>query len=356
MMSADGVHVEHKGLKARLNCFCAVSCFRMIILREGKGFMKNLIMTAPMKGLLFGMSVLLLQACGGSGGGGDVSDSGGLSFSGNSAPAEISSENAQEIGETAGESIQQAAAASGSPVSTPLGIELDSENQNVEIPAALMDLHEEVIASSGALSGLPIGPTVNVSEVCDSGSATATVPNFGGNTPSGRVVITIRYSNCTSRTEAGSISINGTVRFEYADFGNPNGATTIVYRNVRVSIPGVGTQTLNYTYTCSNPSDPRTCGYISDFQGSDGNTHRISDFSVSGNGQSGYTGAATFKHYTYGEVTISFNGITYGSCGSQPDGGSITFSSSNLTRGTINFNSNCTVSGTWTTSTGSGSF
>ena len=103
-------------------------------------------------------------------------------------------------------------------------------------------------------------------------------------------------------------------------------------------------------------TDAFSCTYNSDFVGTDGTTHRIADFNIFGNATDGFNGTATFYHGTFGSVSITATGITYGSCGTYPDGGSVAFDSTDGSSGTIIFNADCSVSGTWDNGVTVGSF
>jgi len=111
---------------------------------------------------------------------------------------------------------------------------------------------------------------------------------------------------------------------------------------------------LNLTVDC--PTGATSCSFSAEYTGADGVTHRVSEFNFSGNASFGFNGTATFFHGTYGGTRITATNITYGACGTYPDGGTIAFSSSDGSSGTVTFNSNCTISGTWSNSAGSGSF
>lgn len=287
------------------------------------------------------ISAATLYGCGGgssSGGGG------GVTYSGNTSPASVDADNAEAIGQAAGEAVEQAAGSS-SLSTSPLGIEVNGVNTDQEA------LHK-IIYDTSQLALLPSG--INVSdEVClDGGSANVSYSGSGATTGNGPLNMRITYNNCAN----GNYTISGTVRVEYENIGSDTSGFTIEYNNVTVSGYGYGTQTLNYAYSCTNASDFSSCTSYSVFESSDGGNHRVSEYSFSGNSSSGYNGSATFSHETYGSVSITVSGITYGNCGSSPDGGTVSFSSSNGTSGQITFTSDCTVYGSWNDGSVSGSF
>ena len=277
----------------------------------------------------------LISACGG--GGSSLSDSdGGVTFSGSTAPAAINEENAENIGTAAGESVQRAATSS-SFIPSAISIENNSEINISEI--------NQLIINNAKIAHMPSGIILN--GVCSSGSVSVNEPTQN----SGPVTLNFVYSQC--KLNGVNATATGKVRFHYNDFGNEAAGFDITYRNFRISQPGYQTITINMNISCVNES---TCSYNTDFVGNDGSTHRVSSFSFTGHFSTGYNGTATFYHGQYGRVSIAASNLTYGDCGLHPDGGAISFSSTNGTSGTINFNANCTVSGTWNNGTVSGIF
>jgi hypothetical protein len=282
----------------------------------------------------------LLSACGGGGSGSGDNSSAGVTFTGNTSPAEINETTAKDIGETSGEAILQASTTSSLPGAFETVEQID-----------LMPIHLSVIETSKSLELLPSGIDVSAQVCTGGGSANVSSPSG-----TGKVVQTITYNNCTLSSGLSNFTIDGTVIVIYENISNPNAGFSLSYQNVTVS--GITDQvvTINYTFTCTNLSDTSSCVTSSVFKGSDGNTHKISNFEISGTSSFGYNGTASFSHYSIGTVSVSATNLTYGSCSGSPDGGSISFTSSNGSSGTITFNSNCTVSGTWNSGTVSGSF
>lgn len=272
----------------------------------------------------------LLSFCGGGSGGGGGSS--GVLFNGNTNPAAIDDTNAQAVGKSAGESIQNADASTGLP---------RAASVTTQTP---MDQIKNLIFSTINAPNIVIG--VDIPGVCDPGSVS--IDNLPTAT-SGPIEFTFVYTNCV--VIESNITVNGSVFVHFDDFDDPNAGFTFVYSNFTVIDPVNGTTTINLTLVCT---DPINCTFNSDFVGADGDTHRVTSFSISGDASSGFNGTATFLNGTYGEVTITVTNITYGNCGSYPDGGNISFTSSNGSFGTIIFNPDCTVSGTW--NDGAGNF
>ena len=208
----------------------------------------------------------------------------------------------------------------------------------------------DIVVSTTSLLNFPAG--FDIPGVCNNGSAS--VPDTEAPPTSGPYNVTITYSNC--EVTGTNITVTGTATVHYDDFTDLNAGFSITYNDFTVTDPVNGTTTINLSFSCTNLSDINTCTYSSDFVGNDGITHRVTDFNITGDSTSGFNGTATFFHGTFGEVSITITNITYGSCNTYPDGGDISFISSDGSSGTIIFNSDCTTSGTWSNSSGSGSF
>lgn len=269
------------------------------------------------------------------GGGGGTTTGGSTTFDGNTAPAAIDATNTEAIGKAAGESVQKADASTGLPGAIAINSPIN------------MDQINDIVLSTANSLNIPAG--IDVPGVCSSGSAS--MSDTAAPPTSGPYDMTITYNDCTVTNT--NITVDGSAVIHYDDFSNPTTAFSITYNNFTVTDPVNGTQTINMSMACNGTG----CSFNSDFAGSDGVTHRITNFNVSGDASSGFSGSATFFHGTYGEVTTSFSGITYGgSCGSIPNGGTITYNSTDGSSGTIIFAGDCSVSGSWSNSGGSGSF
>lgn len=269
-----------------------------------------------------------------SGGGGAAAPV--TSYTGSTTPAAIDADNAETIGKASGEAIQIANSSTGLPV----GISVDSNTSD-----NLTEINNIIISNLDILT-LPSAVDISA-QVCSSGTASRTDP---GNVQSGPVDITVTFSNCALTYS--DITISGTAKMHFDDIANRNTDFSITYTNFKVTDPN-GTTTINMSMVCTSGS---ACVFNSDFVGSDGLTHRVSNFSFYGSASTGYNGSATFYHGTFGSVSISATNITYGSCGTYPDGGSVAFNSTDGSSGTIIFNADCSVSGTWDNGVTVGSF
>ena len=269
-----------------------------------------------------------------SGGGGAAAPV--TSYTGSTTPAAIDADNAETIGKASGEAIQIANSSTGLPV----GITIDDA-----IVTNLTEINKIIISHIDVLT-LPVGVDISAN-LCSTGTASSTDP---GNVQSGPVDITVTFSNCALIYS--DITISGTAKMHFDDIANTNAGFSITYTNFKVTDAN-GTTTINMSMVCTSGS---ACVFNSDYVSADGTTHRVSNFSFYGSASTGYNGTATFYHGTFGSVSITATNITYGSCGTYPDGGDISFSSSNGSSGTIIFASDCSVSGTWNNGVTTGSF
>ena len=269
-----------------------------------------------------------------SGGGGAAAPV--TSYTGSTTPAAIDADNAETIGKASGEAIQIANSSTGLPV----GISIDNNTSD-----NLTEINNIIISNLDILT-LPSAVDISA-QVCSSGTASSTDP---GNVTSGPLDITVTFSNCAFIYS--DITISGTAKMHFDDTANRNMDFSITYTNFKVTDPN-GTTTINMSMVCTSGS---ACVFNSDFVGSDGLTHRVSNFSFYGSASTEYNGSATFYHGTFGSVSITATNITYGSCSTYPDGGSVAFDSTDGSSGTIIFNADCSVSGTWDNGVTSGSF
>ena len=275
-------------------------------------------------------SSLALFGCSSDGGDGGsaASPTASVSYSGLSTPSAVNSANAKALTTTGGEAVQHAADSSSARA---LGVEISTDSHEAEMLAANL---ASAMASASPLA-VPSGFTMSGS--C---GGSMTIPDdqlsaFGAE--SGPASFTATYTDYCDASFGAQYTINGQVTFDYVDIGDLNTGFTVQYKDVTFN-DGSETATINMTVDCSSATD---CTVLSDYVGNDGSTHRVADISVFGDATNGYNGSATFYHPDHGSVSITAISVTYGSCGSFPDGGSVTASG---TTGTaqIDFNTDCT--------------
>ena len=278
------------------------------------------------------LGTLLITGCGSSGGGDDGGTS-DVTYSGNTSPAAIDATNVEAIGTAAGESVEKAVSI-GLPGVT--GVVIDNTID--------MDVINNIVQTIVSRASLPAGVEEDFSELfCTSGTVIGSYP---GDPQSGPVDVTITFTNCA--VIGAPLTFDGVAIWHFNDINNLEAGFSINYKNFKVTDEKGQTTTINMNMVCTSTG----CTYNSDFVGSDGITHRVTDYNIYGDKTSGFYGDATFYHGTYGKVFIYVNGITYGSCGFLPDGGTIEFNSSDGSFGVITFHDDCTVSGNWTDSLG----
>lgn len=276
---------------------------------------------------------ILISACGS--GESTLSDSAGVTFNGNQQAASINDENAKQIGTAAGESIQRAAwiGALTLPINT-------ASTANI----SASEINQSASDSSDQANDVTAAATL---ATCTSGSATISQSTLS----SGAISHIVVYNRC--KLIGSNTTANGRVTVIYNNIENLSAGFNLTYTNLTLSTTGSADIRLNVKVICANLT---SCTYNSDFIGSDGRTHRVTSFNLTGNATSGFNGSATFYHGQHGRVSIASSGLTYGNCGTEPDGGVISFSSNNGSSGTIIFDPDCTVSGTWSNNSGAGAF
>ena len=274
---------------------------------------------------------LSLTLFGCSSGGGDSGAAAGtnatISYAGLSSPSAVNATNAEALTTTGGESVQHGADSSSSRV---LGVEITGSSIDLEMLSANL---ASAMASAGS-PALPTGFTMTGS--CGGSMSIPDEQLSSFSATSGPVSFTMTYTEYCDGSVGTQYTIDGQVSFNYLDIGDPAAGFTIQYKGVTVN-DGSGPVTINMTVDCS---DTTTCTIASDYIGDDGSIYRVSDISFFGDATTGFNGSATFFHPGHGTVSITASNVTYGSCGSFPNSGSVTASG---TTGTaqIDFNSDC---------------
>ena len=250
-----------------------------------------------------------------------------ISYAGLSSPSAVDVTNAETLTTASGEAVQHGAESSSSRV---LGVEISGSSIDLETLSANL-------ASAMATAASPALPTGYTMTGSCGGSVSIPDEQLSSfSATSGPVSFTMSYINYCDGSVGAQYTINGQVLFNYLDIGDPNSGFTIQYKGVTIN-DGSGPVTINMTVDCSGTT---SCTIVSDYIGEDGSIYRVSDISFYGDATTGFNGSATFFHPDHGSVSITASNVTYGSCGSFPDGGSVTASG---TTGTaqIDFNSDC---------------
>jgi len=282
--------------------------------------------------MFIGVAAISLVGCGGGGGGDNPGDGSGSGYTGSTAPASITGNNAEGVGQDSTEAVRQAIDTNSAGGSVPFGISITDTSALAQVQA--INGHVLNILQN---ANLPIGIVLDGSSFPEESGycgGTVTVPdNFldGGTTG------TITYNNlCLDLGGVyGAMTVNGTITV------GANGATS--YANFSVAFEN-GT-----SFSCNNVG----CSTSTVYSDSNGTSYQITDASVSGDGSSGFSVNATYCQSSYGCLTIQTdNPILFDCSNAAPSSGSISFSSTNGSSGTITFNSCSSYTITYTLSAG----
>jgi hypothetical protein len=267
----------------------------------------------------------------------DDGNGGDGSFSGNTDPAAIDDTNAEAIGTTSGEAAVNAIETTQANSANPFGIKMIMDADS--LPDIVVLAARSAVASIES-NNLPAGVVIDSSQLGPDfcGGSVNAPDSFGQNeTLNGTLTFNDLCYNDTSSGQ--TITMSGQVIFVQ----NAN-EFSITYDDFTVT-SNLGTSTLNAIMVCD--ADFLNCEWTSDFVGADGNIHQVSGAIAFDTGD-GWQVNATLFHSEYGEIVISTTvPITFGQCGPFPDGGTIAYESENGSFGTVQFNGDCTYSGSW---------
>jgi hypothetical protein len=270
-------------------------------------------------------SSLALVGCGSSGDSAPAAPK----YTGTTSAAKVDSTNAEALGTGSGEATQQGGTANGGiPTFASIG---DASTTDIEA------LSQKIIAliQKRTVTDLP-------TSFSEAGSCGGSFSGPDSALPaSGAYSITLSFNNYCDSLIDPTLVFSGKATFYLPDVNDFN-TFTMQFINFKVT-ENSQTTTLNMTMSCAG----LTCSITSDFKSSTGDVHRVADIIISGDATFGFIGTMTFYHADYGSVSVSVSGITYGSCGVFPDGGTITYNGTSGSTGSISFASNCTYSGTY---------
>ncbi|MCI0505579.1 MAG: HtaA domain-containing protein [Gammaproteobacteria bacterium] len=277
--------------------------------------------------LSLGMLVLLTACSSGGGGGGATAPT----YSGVTTPAAVSASNAEEISTTATEATEQAIVSNNASNSNPLGVSITGSTDS-EIPKKVAEIVKK-LAAQIQFQNIPAAITISYTEFGpDFCGGSVTVPDSAQESTTMNFTMTVNNLCYDAPSDGLSQAVmNGQVQYTGTET-----TFTVRYINFTVTMDGQ-THTLNLTMTC----DDISCTYLSDYVGDDGSIYRVENFNVSGDDVSGYTVSATFYHPTYGSVDITTTSPILFNCSPnpQPGSGSLSFTGSGGTSGSITFDS-----------------
>lgn len=283
---------------------------------------------------LFGLSLLVLQACGGGGGGGSA----GVVYSGSTSQATLDSDNADDLARAGASGSNQSVSSASTPAVFRSQIDRNALLQGLAAQMLqLLNHGGDDLAARGAANR-----TIDYSaSLCPwGGSAIATIPDSASST---NYSFTFLFANCSDSSSGMTYTYGGTVQASYLQSGGAY-SFSIAFVNFTVSVTGSHTMTgtLNLTMSCSGSDtsgySDAVCTYHSDFTGFDGRVYRIKNVTITGNDTSGYTISATVYHPDYGYVTVTTTTpITFQCSGGYPDSGTMVLTGAGGDTATVDF-------------------
>ena len=289
----------------------------------------------PLAALLF--SSMALSGCS-SDGGGEASTAAPI-YSGNTLPAAVTAASAEDIGRAATEGVNQAVDLMSTGEAIPV-VPLGVETKNTSISALAQKVNEvatKVLASSDA-EALPMAAVITFDQL---NAESGTTQFCGGSVavpdnidPDADLNFTMTFYGLCYDDGITPMILNGVLTFSQTDT-----AFTIGFTNFSVTIDG---RVENFTgmFTCDAALS--NCTVATDFAGSEGTIFRLESVVIDGDEFSGYTISADFYHDEHGMVAVTTDmAVTYGSCGANPDGGTISLSGSGGSSMSVSFNPDC---------------
>jgi hypothetical protein len=257
-----------------------------------------------------------LTGCGGS----SDSDGGvsGISYSGVTTSAEISSENSEALASSGSEVAKSLIGGESSDVALPFGVVATSTS--AELNGILVGITKDILGN-GTFSNIPVAATTTITEeggcggsytvtASDNGSFTVTFNDYCESE------ITVDGSMSGKETETSSSIQYNNITISFGDevftmSGSSSCTTTSTSEtcneNIQVTQGGV-VSTISFTETCTFDSDGFSnydCTENEYFTGDSGNTYQVDDSQVSGNDSNGWNVSGTFYDPTYGSLEFT---------------------------------------------------
>ena len=275
-----------------------------------------------------------------SSGGGDSSATAAAPvYAGSTLPAAITPSNAETIGRSATEGVNEAVKLMATGEGLPLfAFGVETQYNSTALAYKLRDVAKKALQGATTVN-LPTGAVLTFdqlnaetggSEFC--GGSVIIPDNID---PNATLNFSMTFNNLCYDDGITAMVMNGVLSFtESAD------AFSINFSNFSVNIDGT-VETFSGSFSCDmNVFD---CTIATDFAGSDGNIFRLENVDITGDNLLGYTVGATFYHHEAGMVTLSTDmAVNYGACGVFPASGMISIDGSGGSTMTVAFNSDCT--------------
>ena len=248
----------------------------------------------------------------------------------------MTASNAEDMSRGATEGVNEAVNLMSVGDGIPFAVDISSSN--TALAQKVKDVAIKILDGTDTLN-LPVGLVITADEL---NAETGTNEFCGGSVtvpdnidPNSSLNFTMTFNNLCFDDGIIALVMSGTLTFTET-------ATefSITFANFSVNIDGTQ-ETFSGSFTCD--TSLFNCTISTDFAGSDGNIYKISNVDISGDAIYGYYISADFYHHALGMVSISTSvGVTYGSCGIYPDGGTITLMSTGGSYMSVMYNPNCT--------------
>jgi hypothetical protein len=263
-------------------------------------------------------------------------------YAGSTLPAAVNATSAEAIGRAATEGVNEAVnlMSAGTAVPfAPVAVETTNTNPNSNaLPQKVYEIATTVLQVSPAeelptavlMSFDQLNAQTNSTFFC--GGSVDIPDNIDQNA---ELNFTMTFYNLCYDDGITPLTMDGVLTFSQTDT-----ELTIAFTDFSVNIDGT-TESFTGTFTCA--ADTFDCAIATDFTGSNGtNVFRLENVDISGNEFSGYTLTADFYHDELGMVAITTDlAVTYGSCGTFPDGGMISLAGAGGSSMSVSFNSDC---------------
>lgn len=272
--------------------------------------------------------ILVLQACGGGGGSSDdpadtnnqdnnddvsdntnddVSDNTSDVYTGVESQAVVNESNAKDLGISAASAVKH-------------GVDEDGIVLPVQTVSTALKPTPLI---------LPMGTNDSSGDLCPHGGSA--IVEFNDSTGQ---VTTGTFADCSYGGGLYLYTFTGVVNITYAD-GSDGSAFTSVHDGVLTAVDGVP-RAIYRSFSCE--TNFQNCNFFSDFFGFDDRSYRVTDISVTDDGNLAYTAEGRVYDPAHGYIDISTEiPVTFECPDGQPDTGRLSFVGGNQTSGTIEF-------------------
>ncbi|PVV16503.1 MAG: hypothetical protein B6D77_00930 [gamma proteobacterium symbiont of Ctena orbiculata] len=264
--------------------------------------------------------LLAMQGCGGGGGSSDdpadtnnpvnddnVSDNTSDDFTGNESEAVVNDSNAKDLAIGAASAVKQ-------------GV----DENGIVLPA-----QTAAKAYNPTPIVVPMGTSDSSEDLCPHGGTG--IVEFNDTT--GQVTLGT-FTDCSYGGGLYLYTFTGVVTITYAD-GSDGSAFTSVHDGDLTSVDNI-TRAIHRTFSCE--ANYQNCTLFSDFLGFDERSYRVTDISVTEDGNSAYTAEGRVYDPSHGYIDVTTDiPVTFDCTDGHPGTGRLSFTGANQTSGTIEF-------------------